>query len=77
MMKLRVSLGKIPLLKGQRGGGGPGAEMTSTPSPPPNSHKCLTGTVEGEGKAFSHIRPVRRRGQGRDEKLRMTYEIKS
>lgn len=64
MMKLGVSLGKIHLLKGQQ-------------PQPPHSHKCLTGTVEGEGKAFSHIRPVRCRGQGRDEKLRMTYEIKS
>lgn len=63
MMKLRVSLGKIHLLKGQQ--------------PQPPSHKCLTGTVKGEEKAFSHIRPVRCRGQGRDEKLRMTSEIKS
>lgn len=63
MMKLRVSLGKIHLLRGQQ--------------PQPPSHKCLTGTVEGEGKAFSHIRPVRCRGQRQDEELRMTYEIKS
>lgn len=62
-MKPRVSLGKIHLLKGQH--------------PPPQSHKCLTGTVRGEGKAFSYIKPVRCRGQRRDEKLRVTYEIKS
>ena len=63
MMKLRVSLGKIHLLKGQQ--------------PQPPSHKCSTGTVRGEGKAFLHIRAARCRGQRRDEKMRMTYEIKS
>lgn len=63
MMKLQISLGKIHLLRGQQ--------------PQPPSHKCLTGTVEGEGKAFSHIRPVRLGGQDGEEKSRMTHEIKS
>lgn len=62
-MKLRVSLGKICLLKGHQ--------------PQPPSHKCLTCTGKADGKAFSHIRPERCRGQRRDEKLRVTYEIKS
>lgn len=63
MMKLRVSLGRTHLLKGQQ-------------SQPP-SNKCLTGTVKGEAKAFSHIRSARCAGQRRDEKLRTTYGIKS
>lgn len=54
MMKLRVSLGKIQLPKGQQ--------------PQPSSQKCLTDTVKGEAKAFSHIRPVRSLGQKSDEK---------
>lgn len=63
MMKFKVSLGKIHQLKGQQ--------------PQPRSHKYLAGTVKTDGKAFSHIRPVRCRGQRRDEERRMTYKIRN
>ena len=62
MIKLRVSLGKIHQLKGQQ--------------LQPQSWGCLTDTVEGTGKAFSHIRPLRCRGQAGDEK-KVEWHVKS